>query len=57
MTRARLGWLFIALGIVSIILVGFFHPLHSPWELVQLYWPVYGLAITLIAAGVLVAAE
>lgn len=55
--KAAFGWLIIALGCLSILLVGYLNPLHPPMELAKAYWPVYGAGVMLIALGVMLSAD
>ena len=57
LSKSTFGWLAIALGVLSILAVGFLNPTHPPMELAKAYWPVYGAAVVLVALGVMVNAD
>ena len=54
---ALTGWLLIAVGTLSIIAVGFFHPTQPPMHLAERFWALYSAAVVMIAAGMLLVTD
>lgn len=55
--KALLGWPLIAVGLLTILAIGFFNPADKVVDLAYRYTELYAVAVTLIAVGILVETE